>query len=205
MENLTYPLVDYAVASMTLAGESESGDQHLVQAFPGGVLVAVVDGLGHGREAAQAAATALETLKEHPEQSLVTLVSRCQEKLRHGRGVVMSLASFHSHDSTMSWIGVGNVNGVLVRADHGTGCADKALLLRAGVVGACLPPLQSSSLEVFRGDTLILATDGVGSGFYDEVRGSDPPQKMADHVLRTYVRGADDAMVLVARFLGEAP
>lgn len=205
MENLVQSLVDYAVASQTRQGESESGDQHLVQRFPGGVLVAVVDGLGHGREAAQVAATAIETLRERAEEPLVELVSHCQEKLRHSRGVVMSLASFHWGDSTMRWMGVGNVSGVLVRADYGSGSEPKALLLRAGVVGGSLPPLQTSAVQVLRGDTLIFATDGVGIGFYDQVRASDPPQRTADHVLRTYVKGADDAMVLVARFLGEAP
>jgi serine/threonine protein phosphatase PrpC len=205
MENLVQSLVDYAVASQTLAGEPESGDQYLVQGFRMGVLVAVVDGLGHGREAAQAAAIAIETLKEHAEEPLVSLVSCCQEKLRHGRGVVMSLASFRSGDSIMNWMGIGNVSGVLVRANHGSGSEPKALLMRAGVVGGSLPPLQASRIQVSRGDTLIFATDGVSSGFYDQLQASDPPRKIAEHVLRTYVKGADDAMVLVARLLGETP
>jgi negative regulator of sigma-B (phosphoserine phosphatase) len=105
----------------------------------------------------------------------------------------------------MRWIGVGNVTGVLLRRDHAAASAPKALLLRAGVVGGALPPLQASTVQVSPGDTLILATDGVGSGFSGQVRASDPPQKTADDVLRTHVKGTDDATVLVARFLGEAP
>jgi serine/threonine protein phosphatase PrpC len=53
------------------------------------------------------------------------------------------------------------------------------------------------------GDTLILATDGVGDGFYDETNISDPPQRIADRILNTYNKGSDDAMVVVAHFLAE--
>src|SRR5437867_365164 len=48
-------LVHWAVATLALEGERESGDLHLVQPVTDGVLIAVVDGLGHGEEAAAAA------------------------------------------------------------------------------------------------------------------------------------------------------
>ncbi len=57
------PLIEWGVAAQPLEGEAESGDLHVVQRFPKGVLVAAVDGLGHGPEAAAAARSAVATLK----------------------------------------------------------------------------------------------------------------------------------------------
>src|SRR6266542_1380546 len=85
--------IEWGVAARALAGQSESGDLHLVQPFPYGVLIAVVDGLGHGEEAAAAARAAAAVLKVHPEEAPVALVERCHQELLSTRGVVMSLAS----------------------------------------------------------------------------------------------------------------
>jgi len=59
------PMVEWAVGARALEGEPVSGDLHVVTPFPGGVLVAVMDGLGHGTEAAAAAEAAAEILRDH--------------------------------------------------------------------------------------------------------------------------------------------
>ena len=112
-------LIDWGAAALTLPGQSRSGDRQAVVLFPGGALVAVVDGLGHGELAAVPAETAIEVLERHAREPVVTLIQRCHERLRGTRGAVMSLASFREADGTMTWLGVGNVVGVLLRADPG--------------------------------------------------------------------------------------
>jgi negative regulator of sigma-B (phosphoserine phosphatase) len=72
------------------------------------------------------------------------------------------------------------------------------------VVGAQLPQLQGAILSVSPGDTLIFATDGVRSDFARDVLADDPPQRTADRILAQYSKGNDDALVLVARYLGGA-
>jgi phosphoserine phosphatase RsbX len=204
MEKLTAQLVDCGVAARVMEGESESGDEHLVQAFENGILLAVVDGLGHGSEAAEAARLAVHTLKEHAGESVLALARHCHSALQHSRGAVMSLACFNAVDSSMTWMGVGNVDGLLARADGGELPERESLLLRAGVVGGRLPPLRASVIPIAFGDVLVFATDGVAEGFYDELRIADSPQKIADRILETHGKGTDDAMVLVARFLAES-
>src|SRR5207249_5653266 len=86
------PLIDWGVATLALAGEAESGDLHLVKPVGRGVLVAAVDGLGHGAEAAAAARTAVTTLDRHADEFLIPVVRKCHEALIGTRGVVMSLA-----------------------------------------------------------------------------------------------------------------
>ena len=110
------PLIDWAVAGMPLPGQVRSGDLHVVKEFPGGALVAVVDGLGHGEEAAEAADMAVTTLGEHAEEPVEALVRQCNETLRGTRGVAMSLVSLNATGRTMSCLGVGNVECVLIRA-----------------------------------------------------------------------------------------
>ena len=114
----------------------------------------------------------------------------------------MSLASFSGRDSTMTWLAVGNVEGILLRcaADRHGEC--EALLLRGGVVGAQLPPLSASVTPVSCGDILILATDGIRSGFAPTVASTDPVQKIANRILTEHAKATDDALVLVSRYVG---
>ncbi len=196
--------VEWGLAGAALEGD-ESGDVHVVRAFPRGVLVAVIDGLGHGPEAAAAAKEAARTLEAFAGEPVATLVARCHEALRKTRGAVMTLASFDSGDSSMTWMGIGNVEGILLRAGPVAEPAREAVTLRGGVVGYQLPTLRASALTVSRGDTLILATDGIRGGFLAglTVRGS--PQELAESIFARYARGSDDALVVVARYLGATP
>lgn len=187
------------MATATLPGQVTSGDNHLVCPTSEGALVAVVDGLGHGEEAARASRKAISELAQNAEEHVISLVRRCQESLRPTRGVVMSLAAFNARASVMTWIGVGNVIGMLWRSN---GEPQEALLLRGGVVGSLLPPLQASVLPVTPGDTLVLATDGLQSDFLRDLNPSLPPQAQAERILARYAKGTDDALLLIVRFKG---
>ena len=200
-------ILDWGFASVALPGESTSGDLHLVQPFAdgSGVLVGAVDGLGHGQEAAAAARRAVDTLRDHAHESVIALVRRCHEALHRTRGVVMSLASFNTTDDTMSWLGVGNVEGLVLRADPGAGPAAgrETILLRGGVVGYELPQLRGTVVPIAPGDTLIFTTDGIRAGFEVGLATGDPPQRLADQILARFASGTDDALVLVARYQKE--
>jgi negative regulator of sigma-B (phosphoserine phosphatase) len=202
VETVNARLIDWGVAAMTLAGQVTSGDRHLVKPFPDGVLVAVVDGLGHGPDAADAAAVAIRTIESHAGRPLVALVERCHHELRGTRGVVMSVACYSARESTMTWLGVGNVEGLLLRPHDKTHESRQSLLLRRGVLGTQVPALGTTVMHVTRGDILILATDGIRSDFERAVIVTDPPQQIADRILANCGKATDDALVLVSRYLG---
>jgi len=197
-------LIDWAVAARALPGEERSGDLHLVEPFPEGVLVAAVDGLGHGEEAAQAAQTAVDSLIQYAHEPPLSLVRRCHERLMTTRGVAMSVASFARTSHTMSWLGVGNVEGSLFRGNRGSRPARESLLLRGGVVGYQLPRLLPSVVPVGPGDVLVFATDGIGGYPFDGLRITDQPARIAEDILARFARETDDALVLVARYRGDA-
>lgn len=202
MEALTRNWMEWGVAARTLEGQLRSGDRFVARSFENGFLAGVVDGLGHGSSAAVAAGRGVEILSEHAEESVITLIQRCHEGLRWTRGAAMSLASFNRIDSSMTWLGVGNVEGVLLRASSMHPPRLESLMLRSGTVGVRLPQLHGSFVHVRTGDTLILVTDGIRTGFDTSLVLSDSPKDMAGRVLADHTRGTDDSLVLVVRYLG---
>jgi phosphoserine phosphatase RsbX len=207
------PWLSWGVATRALARQNVSGDLSLIAPFPGGALIAVVDGLGHGEDAVTAARLAVTTLREHAQESVVLLLQRCHEQLKGTRGVVMSLASVRVDDGLLTWAGVGDVEGILLRGSPGANPARESLLLRGGVIGYQLPPLRAATLPVSRRDVLIFATDGIHSNFTQERLLRDPltrlapdgPRQLAAHIIAQYGKATDDALVLVARYLGDDP
>lgn len=193
-------MIEWARVGHPLPGESTSGDLGVVLPFDGGVLVGVIDGLGHGKDANKAAERAQQTLATHPADPLDQLVERCHESLRDTRGVVLSLAAFRAQ-GTMQWLGVGNVEALLVRA--GSDQAE-AIPSRGGTVGYLLPKLMVTTLPVRHGDTLVLATDGIRHGFKQEVRSTRSPQEIAERIVEHWARQTDDCCAVVARYVGES-
>jgi hypothetical protein len=196
-------IVDYGTACATLAGQTSSGDRPIVVELAGGVVVGAVDGLGHGHDACLAAEAAVRTIEEAPGLAVDELFARCHQRLRVTRGAVMTLARV-STDGSMTWLGVGNVDAVLVRASAGAGPRDEGIALRGGIVGYRMPPLRPRTLALQPGDSLVFATDGVRNGFRSAVVPDQPAQQLAQAVLEGYRKGNDDACVVVARFLGAA-
>ena len=195
--------VEIGVASGTLAGRKQSGDRHVACGFEGGMLLGVLDGLGHGHEAHEAARIASSTLEAHPAEDLASLFARCHESLRAARGVVMSLASFRFAEGSLTWAGVGNVEGRLLRADGDGDC--ESLLLKAGLVGLRIPIFEAQKLPIAPGDTLMLFTDGIEGPLAETVQRAQPAQEIANHILQRHQKGTDDALILVARYSGEVP
>jgi negative regulator of sigma-B (phosphoserine phosphatase) len=195
-------MVEYGVAKYVLPGQGESGDHHLVCCNRNGILIAAIDGIGHGEEAASVSKTAAALIRSSADEPIISLVERCHEKLRSTRGVVLSLAFVEPAHGMMTWLGVGNVQGVLMRCDPKNGNAQESLLLRAGVVGSQLPALQATVLPVMKGDTLFFATDGIRGDFPATLSARENPQRAADRILEQYGSGNDDALVLVTRITG---
>jgi hypothetical protein len=194
--------ISWGVAEAPMVAGTESGDSHVVRQLPEGVLAAVIDGVGHGNEAADAARIAGCTLLTSPHEDAVSLVWRCHDALKHTRGVVMTLL-FFSPSGAMTWVGVGNIDGVILRCDSNGRVRSNHVVLRGGVVGHRLPPLRAECLTMRPHDTVVLATDGIRPEFSDDLVPGDAPQVMADQILSRYRKGTDDALVLVVRCLGD--
>ena len=188
------------VSTLPLPGQEQSGDLSLVKSVDSRTLIAVVDALGHGEDAAAAAHTAVATLERYARESLPELVKRCHATLAGTRGVVLGIACFDPAAATMTWLGVGNISGILLRADGGTRPARISLVPAAGFIGSEPITAVQRVVALLPGDTIFLASDGIRDGFADALAMPGSPQGLADHIMSRYAKGTDDALVLVARY-----
>lgn len=195
--------ITWSAATLPKKGEEKCGDKFVIKEYRDKILVAAIDGLGHGDEAAKASQEAVNMLQSFTTESLITIVNRCHKELRDTRGVVMSLALFDIWDRTMSWISIGNVDGVFLRTQTNEHRKNKDLVLRGGVVGYKLPPLQAAIFEVSPGDMLIFTTDGVESDYIDRVNNQNSPEEIVEYIASDYFKATDDALILVARYIGD--
>ena len=196
--------VEWSVASRAIPGQTVSGDLHVFAPHPQGVLIGVVDGLGHGDDATVAARTAVNVLADNASDSVITLVHRCHRALQHTRGAVMTLVSINTHDDTATMLGVGNVEAALLRANPQGVRPRESVLLRGGVVGYQLPALHASFVPFAPGDLLVFATDGVREDFSELMNANDPPPALVDRIMARKFRGTDDGLVLACKYLGRS-
>lgn len=198
----TFPGLDWGVASSSKKGEAHSGDAYIIRTVPAGVLVAVVDGLGHGLEAHDAADRVVRLIERSVDVDVSELMRRCHQVLLGTRGAVMSIAEFNNVEHTLTWIGVGNVTGSLLRSEPGSESTREGLLTRGGVVGLQLPSIYPSVKTLARGDVVVLATDGLHPGLADHLSVEAPLQEIADELLAAHATGSDDALIFIGRFMG---
>jgi negative regulator of sigma-B (phosphoserine phosphatase) len=194
-------VLEWSVATRPLADEADSGDDALVEFLPDGAFVAAVDALGHGSAAAHAATEATEVLRKHASEPLVPLVRRCHEALRTTRGVALSAARFCVTDDSMTWVGLGNVEGRLVRGKPARP-ATETLLVFGGAAGVQLRRLDAVTHGVEPGDALVFVTDGIDPAFTDSLYADGSAEDLATNILQAHAKSSDDALVLVARYLG---
>ncbi|MEU7629619.1 SpoIIE family protein phosphatase [Nocardia sp. NPDC049220] len=197
--------IEWAVAGRALPGQDVSGDRGVVLDTGGGtVLFAVLDGLGHGAAAADAADRAARVLAENRAEPLDVLMVLCHRALTDTRGAAISLALFEESD-TVHWLGVGNVESRMLTAGPAGLTVHATVLLTAGIVGYRLPAnLQPQSIAVRPGDLLLMSTDGIVPEAADEVDLAKFTADITADILAKHAKDTDDALVLAARHRGAA-
>src|SRR5262245_24282873 len=95
-------MIDWARAERPIPSELISGDRCLVKVSPHAVLFALIDGAGHGEEAALASDRAAEFLDLWQNDPLESVFPSCHQALMETRGAAVSLAVFHPHPPLLS-------------------------------------------------------------------------------------------------------
>jgi phosphoserine phosphatase RsbX len=201
-EALTDPqaaFVEWASAARAFGDELVSGDTHVVANRPGGTLLAVIDGLGHGVDAAAAAREAARAVEELAHASPDQILRHCDAASLGTRGSAITLAAIDHAAGTMAWAGVGNVAGLVLRTGHSP--STKVIRGRAGIVGGGrLPKLHTETLMLGDGDVVVLASDGINPNFACLEVAHLPLQRMVDEILAAQGMPTDDALVVAARY-----
>lgn len=184
-----------AAASRPYPGETENGDAWGVVWHGDRCRVALVDGLGHGPEAASASRLALETLQRRPALPLLEAFTACHRALAGSRGAVMAVVDIDVSIGMLSCAGVGNIEGQFSGPSR-----DDRLVSDRGIVGSSLPHVHPQTLQLTPDWLLVLHSDGVSSRFDVRRERSMPgytAQALADAVLANWARPNDDATVVV--------
>ena len=191
-------------------GHTENGDAAVVRRWETGVLVAVIDALGHGAHAAKAADAAVRYLTEAQlTLGVQQLVEGLHDALRGTRGAAAMLLRLDAYK--LSGVGVGNVElralsfGVAGAPPSYPGVSRPRVpvVLTPGVLGGPLPKFRFFQAELSPGDRVVVFTDGIAARFDEEASKRAPALAVCQAIMERHRKRHDDATVLVTDI--EAP
>ena len=183
-------------------GETACGDGWLARGESDRSVLMVVDGLGHGTDAAAAARAATEVVKAHARRGVTELADTVHGALKSTRGAAAALAVVKAGSEKGDFCGVGNVNCV-IRA----GGKSRTLVSHNGILGHKVRKFQEFSFPFPHNALLIMHSDGLTAKWtLDEYPGLEArePALIAGVLVRDYRRTTDDASVLVSRSVNGA-
>lgn len=168
-----------------------SGDRIIEVPRGSRVLFAVIDGLGHGPEAADAANAAAGFLAEHASLPLESLLRDCDRAIADTRGAAITIIRIATASAELEHAAVGNVE-LVARSREPI-----RPITRPGIVGARFRKVVASVHAVHPGDRFVVCTDGVSSRFRLDGLEGVAPQGVAQRIIEHYGQSHDDASCLV--------
>jgi anti-sigma regulatory factor (Ser/Thr protein kinase) len=198
-------LLDIGAVCLPMAGETACGDGWAVVQGADRAVILLVDGLGHGPNAAEAADTAIAAFQAASGGAPAEIVAGLHQSLRSTRGAALAVAEVTptADGATVRYCGVGNTVAALLSAVD----APRSLPSMNGTAGLQVRAMHEVTLPWTRGNVLALHTDGITTRWRaDAYRGilAHHPTVLATALQRDHTRGRDDATVLAFRLRSEA-
>lgn len=188
--------LEYGVISTPFYGAAFNGDAFVIREFDDQVLLAVIDGLGHGKDACQASQVAAEYVQTHFRQNPAEIIAGCHRALHHSRGVVMGVVEIELGKAILRYAGVGNIGVKIV------GPQPLKLISSVGIVGhSTRNQIREDTFPYDRGNTIVIYSDGIAESFDPDqvlVRERNV-QEIAEHIARQFGKDQDDATIIIAR------
>lgn len=175
-------------------GERQNGDAVLVREDEAQrTLIAVIDGLGHGPDAAHASRLAIAELEKQPLETPVhDLMIAVHHALRGSRGAAATVGVIRGIQ--LEICAVGNVQLLCTQCQV-------PLVLSAGVLGHQVAKYRVATADLRAGARIALLSDGIATRFrLEELRHLDPVESCR-FVMSRFRRKEDDATILVADLL----
>lgn len=199
--------IEWAASARSLSSMEACGDLSVAVDVNGSAaLFGVLDGLGHGSEAARAARCGQKVLRREPGKPLDALIQLCHRALVDTRGAAMTLARIDFDVDTLSWTGIGNVSANLVAKSASGMEVRSSARLAGGIVGYRIPgTIHTPAISMRPGDLLVMASDGIAEHHLETIDFAVSAEVIAAQILRRYGKATDDALVLAARHRGASP
>jgi anti-sigma regulatory factor (Ser/Thr protein kinase) len=188
---------NFAVICVPIAGETACGDAWLIVKEPRRTMIVLVDGLGHGADAAVAADAAIDTVKRRGIMSLTDTLQFVDAALRSTRGAAIQIATIDSGAGTITSVGIGNIVTSVV--SH---AGSKSIPCYPGIVGHRMPRPREVTVPWTNESLLVMHSDGLSAKWnlesYPGIKVRDPALLIA-MLFRDTTRPRDDATVLAYR------
>ena len=178
-----------------------SGDSWMVRASRDRTLAVVVDGLGHGPEAALASSEAIRIVADSPGAAPAELMELAHTALRATRGAAIAIAVVNPSSGAVDFTGIGNISCSL----HSPDGTSRSLASLNGTVGHAIRRVQQFQYDWPTGGVLVMHSDGItGRWRMDNYPGllRHHPQLLAAALYRDALRGRDDSTIVA---LSEQP
>jgi hypothetical protein len=190
--------VTMGTATRPAVGQTVCGDAFVVAPFPGGTLVCLADGLGHGPLAHDAAVAACAYARQHAGEPLEAVMRGIDGALRGLRGAAVSLLALSPAARRMRYAGVGNVE---LRAVAKAAMAPPNV---PGIVGQRIRAVRIWDYQLAEGDVLMLCSDGISTRFELKELVHLEPQALATFIIHRHHKAHDDGSCVVVRVEGGA-
>jgi anti-sigma regulatory factor (Ser/Thr protein kinase) len=178
-------------------GHTDNGDAYVVRAQDDRLLLAMIDGLGHGEAASEAADAAVAAVEKNLTQPVEAIIRAAHEALRMMRGAVMGVAAIDRPAGTIEYAGIGNTDIRIIG-----GRERLRFISLNGTLGSRLERVKVFKERLPKVATLIMATDGISERWeldnYPGLFGLHP-QLFCATVMRDFARPGDDATILCGR------
>ena len=188
---------ELGVVHLPMPGQEVSGDGWGVEDLKDKYTCTVVDGLGHGPDAAIAAQAALAMAKEYRDKAPAEIIERAHGSLRSTRGAAVAVAEIDLTANIVCYCGVGNISAAIVHNEQ-----VRHLVSHNGIVGQEARKISEFTYPWNKESLLVMHSDGLTSRWdlktYPALVQRDPGL-IAGVLYRDFSRGRDDATVLVAR------
>lgn len=192
-------IVNYSAISVPDINYIENGDGYLFKEYNGDSLfVAIVDGLGEGKNAYKTSKGLLAFFEENYYLPLLDLLKQGDVFLRNNfkdSGATVGLLKITPE--VVSYAGVGDT---FINV-YTSGCKKKSLHSKEGILGAFkMPKVKVQTFNNAQDYTFIICTDGIKDSFtLNDLSLSDSTRLIARQVHNTYKRSYGDATVLVIK------
>ena len=188
------PWVTLAQRSRPLPGLTRSGDAWIAHWWEGCLTVGVIDGLGHGDAASDAAALAVDAIASAlhgpSPQSLDQVLYACDSALHGSRGAVIALCTFELSRRVSLFCGVGNIALVTSPAHGGRGVSFP------GTLGGHMRTARVFESSLRQGDLFVLHSDGISSTFALTDYDGMSPESLVEAVESDHGKAHDDLTVV---------
>jgi serine/threonine protein phosphatase PrpC len=190
---------DIGVIHRPKKGELVSGDDYLIQRLPDKLFLIVIDGLGHGPKAHEAATTIKSVFQEQIAKgnlNLMLMFDLAHKRAASTRGGVVAAALMDAARKRISFLGVGNISIKLV-GNNG----NDSPISTDGIVGYTMERKKFHELPYEKGQVLIMHSDGVSERYGSSLIKENidlSMQALAQKVVEGYGRNERDDVTFLA-------